>query len=500
MLTRTRVQLRIASEWLRRVISQPRGELDRWQKAARDAYDLGRYGARQLREDQAPLMAGALAFRTLFGLLPVLVVTTVVIRAMMSAEDFKRFINELVGSIVESFDLHEARIVLPTEVAGTIDDSTQFNGRGDGHAAAGDGAGGAGADSAPMDGGERLVGEVAEPAGVELGTWLEQVADAVHSINLGAIGWIGVAVLIYAAIGLMVTIENTFNTIYRAPAGRSWVRRVLLYWFILTLGPVALGTMFYLEGQFAEWIMQIHAGRWILLIAQYIWAFVFMWLFMFAVYILVPNTSVNVRAALAGAFVAAVLIEIGKRTFGAYLSNALSIQQLYGSLGLIPLFMFWVYLMWLVVLFGLEVSATLQALGGRRLEAIDRPRMSGELTDPASVLTLMEAASARFAKGQKATAGELAKAVGLSEAGVQRIINRLVTDQLLHEISDSDQDGYVLAQPPEQIELARLLKIGFELSNAGASDAQTRSFIEKLRTAQLGVAEGATLASINTRE
>ena len=53
---------------LRRAINEPFRELNRWQRAARFTYDLGRYGARQLKEDRAPQMASALAFRTLFGL------------------------------------------------------------------------------------------------------------------------------------------------------------------------------------------------------------------------------------------------------------------------------------------------------------------------------------------------------------------------------------------------------------------------------------------------
>ena len=56
--------------WMSRVITQPRDELDRWQRAARFAYDLAIYGGRQLRHDRAPQMAAALAFRTLFALVP----------------------------------------------------------------------------------------------------------------------------------------------------------------------------------------------------------------------------------------------------------------------------------------------------------------------------------------------------------------------------------------------------------------------------------------------
>ncbi|MHC4142990.1 MAG: hypothetical protein ACYSUF_14380, partial [Planctomycetota bacterium] len=63
-------------DWLGRIMTQPQNELNRFQKTLRFVYDLGRHGARQLQHDRAPQMAGALAFRTLFALLPVLVLGT----------------------------------------------------------------------------------------------------------------------------------------------------------------------------------------------------------------------------------------------------------------------------------------------------------------------------------------------------------------------------------------------------------------------------------------
>ena len=65
-----------STEHLLRIITQPRSELTRWQRAARFTYDLGRTGAQQLRRDRASQMAAALAYRTLFSLLPILAVGT----------------------------------------------------------------------------------------------------------------------------------------------------------------------------------------------------------------------------------------------------------------------------------------------------------------------------------------------------------------------------------------------------------------------------------------
>ena len=78
-----------AVERLGRIMTQPLDELSRFQRTLRFLYDLGRHGARQLQHDRAPQMAGALAFRTLFALLPVLVLGTVLIRAFRGFDDLE---------------------------------------------------------------------------------------------------------------------------------------------------------------------------------------------------------------------------------------------------------------------------------------------------------------------------------------------------------------------------------------------------------------------------
>jgi len=88
-------------------------------------------------------------------------------------------------------------------------------------------------------------------------------------------------------------------------------------------------------------------------------------------YKLLPNTLARWRPALTGALVAAALWDASKWAFGLYVSRALPYLKLYGAIGLIPLFLFWLYLNWLIVLFGLEVAFTLQGMKGRVFERKD---------------------------------------------------------------------------------------------------------------------------------
>ena len=433
------------AHWLKRVVTQPREELDRWQKAVRFMYDLGRHGADQLREDRAPQIAAALSFRALFALFPVLVVSTVLVRAMIGIEEFLG----LVDSLFTLANLNELRIVLP---AGTT--------------------GGA----------------------VTLRVWLDTLIGEAATINLTAVGWVGLVIVVYAAIGLMVTIENAFNTVYRAPEGRAWTRRVPLYWFVLTVSPIAIGLAAYVNGRFEGWIESVGAWQWALVIARILWSCLFGWLFMLAAYTLIPNTAVELRPAAIGSLVSIILLQIGLRTLGAYFENAFSLSRLYGSLGLIPLFMFWVYLMWLAVLFGLEVSATLQMLRGRKLEEVERKRELAGLVEPASVVTVMEIIAERFASGRHATLERICEQTLLPRSTAQQILDRLIEAGLVHRVGESDQT-VCLAKPPDRITVAELIDIGFHLADEGASGRQSR-VLEELRETQKRFASEIALAAL----
>ncbi len=444
---------RAAVQWLKRVVTQPRDELDRWQRAARFAYDLGRYGGRQLTRDRAPQMAAALAFRTLFALFPVLVVAPILLKAVRGTDAFL----ELTGDLLASTSLADIHVVPPTDVSGE-----------------------AGAVS------------------MSLAEWLQDLVSRAASVNLAGVGWIGLGLIIYAAVGLMVTIEDSFNTVFRAPEGRSWVRRVPLYWFILTVGPVAIGAMWYANSWFEQWIETVATWPALLRMTSVAWRLLVVWLFMFAVYALIPNTTVSLRPVMMGALVTSALVEVGRRTMDVYLQNAFAISQLYGSLGLIPLFMFWVYIMWLVVLFGLEVGATLQMLHGRKLEELQSTAPSKGISDPASVVTAMEVVAQRFAVGQSTTMRHIAEEAHLPEATVSELIRSLIDAGIVHRVEG--QDGAVsLARPPEQIRAEELIEIGFALADAGGAGYQSK-LISKLRQAQKTLAARFTLASLVTSE
>jgi len=431
--------------WLRRVVTQPFHELNRWQRAVRFGYDLGRFGARQLKHDRAQHMAAALSFRTLFSLLPVLVVATLLVKGLIGLEPFLKMAEELFASV----GLDKIRVV-PAD--GVTDQSQTMS------------------------------------------VWLKELFGQAAEVDLAAVHWIGVALMLYAALSLMVTIENCLNVIVRAPVGRRWSRRVPLYWFVLTGSPLLVVLWYYVNHRFDMWITSVEAWQWLAYIAWLGWNLFFAWLLMLAVYMLVPSSQPEFKPAAAGAGVAAVLLVLGLRGLGAYLNYGFMVGQLYGSLGLVPLFMIWVYLMWLAVLFGLEVCAILQALPGRRLEELERERKSESLVDPATVVAVMEVIGNRFADGQPTTLLQVCEQTGLPEHAASRMFSGLVLENLLHRL-DGPSDTVALAKPPEQITGVELLEVAFRLVDSGQPAAGSR-LLDRLRQAQRDLVATTTLATL----
>lgn len=189
------------------------------------------------------------------------------------------------------------------------------------------------------------------------------VADSIRTFASSARGVTG-----FGAIGLLATslltmssIEDAFNRIWRVPTPRRPLARFLLYWAALTLGPlmavVSLAISSYLLSlpvvAAAQQTALLAYGLRLLPVALEVIAFT-------AAYAVIPNRSVAFRHALAGGMLAALLFELAKYAIAYYLTRA-SYQQIYGALAFIPIFLLWIWVSWLVVLFGASLAASLAA-------------------------------------------------------------------------------------------------------------------------------------------
>jgi membrane protein len=190
--------------------------------------------------------------------------------------------------------------------------------------------------------------------------YLQQFAAQVSNLSI----W-GVAILFVSAILVMVTIERSMNRIWRTSSARHGVTAFLLYWAILSLGPVLLGLSLAASSYLIS-IPLIKNYPAPSILASYTPFLLSLIGFTF-LYVVVPNCSVKITHGLWGGLVAAILFESAKQAFVYYLTSYNTYRLLYGAFATIPIFFAWVYWIWVITLLGAEISYALSVPQQRRV-------------------------------------------------------------------------------------------------------------------------------------
>jgi membrane protein len=179
--------------------------------------------------------------------------------------------------------------------------------------------------------------------------------------NAGELTSVGLAFLAVMALMMMLTVDEALNRIFRVQRRRHLARRVFVYAAVLTLGPALIGaglymTSFLVVGSLGLLDLDEQAKAVLRLLP-----FVFTCGALTLVYLVVPYRRVELRHAATGGIVAGVLFELAKRGFGLYVAKLPTYTLLYGAFAIIPLFLLWLYVSWVVVLFGATLTASLPA-------------------------------------------------------------------------------------------------------------------------------------------
>jgi membrane protein len=178
--------------------------------------------------------------------------------------------------------------------------------------------------------------------------------------NASEMGAVGILSLLVVALMLILNIDKTLNAIWRSPSDRPLIYTFAIYWMVITLGPLLMGSSVvvssYLIGlaNFAEEYTAGLGTGLLKLVPSLMAIFAFLILYM-----LVPNRRVKFKHALSGALLATLLFEFSKKGFSMYVTSFPSYELIYGALAVIPILFVWVYLSWIVVLLGAEFTCAI---------------------------------------------------------------------------------------------------------------------------------------------
>jgi membrane protein len=278
------------------------------------------------------------------------------------------------------------------------------------------------------------------------GVYVQQFAE-----NAGRLTALGMAMLGVAAIMMMLTMEHTFNRIWRVRLARPMVARVLIYWGVLTVGPLLLGASLSLT----SWLITQSTGmigrvRGAEAVFLKVVPLVLTCLTFAFLYRTVPYRRVQTADALAGGALAGLLFELMKGLFGAYIKQVPTYKLVYGAFASFPIFLTWIYVSWLIVLIGAELTAAMPYLrtGGVRL----RHAPGSHLLDAVRLLRLLYEA---HNKGAVPTTGELRAALKTPWEECESLLERLAR---LGWAVPAAGERWVLARDVGQIRLAEVYR------------------------------------------
>ncbi|WP_426196986.1 YihY family inner membrane protein [Massilia sp. DWR3-1-1] len=372
----------------------------------RQGGDLLRFAGRRLREERLPQVAGSLTFTTTLALVPLL---TIVLAIFTTFPIFNAFRASLETYFVQT--------LMPRGIANTIiGNLTQF---------------------------------------------------ASKATRLSAVGAVA---LLLTSTAMMAMIERAFNQIWGVRRRRPFTQRLVMYWALLTLGPVLFGLSLTVTSQLFMATSEVVLA--VPLVGALFYTAVSVALSAGAytlLYVTVPNRHVDWRDAIWGGLVAAVAFEIAKRGFAIFIRQFPTYAIIYGALAALPLFLLWLYLSWMIALVGATITAALPVIKYERWWY--QPVPGGDFVDAVAILKVLYG-GARIADSALVPSRTIRDHTRIGYEEMSELLDRMVaagwvgrveldisTRARWKERSRASRDNWVLLSNPDKLRLSDVYRL-----------------------------------------
>ncbi len=334
----------------------------------------------------------------------------------------------------------------------------------------------------------------------ELAAFINQFVEGANKLGLA-----GFLVFVVAAVLLLDNVESNFNGIWHVTSRRRIIAKITSYTSVLFLGLLLIGASITISARIKAMIFAgvpldpttlERLGGWLVPLLFSFLAFLFM-------YIVVPFTRVRWRSAVVGAVFASVFWELGKNLFASSVGRSVRYSTIYGSLAVIPIFLIWLYITWIIVLLGLEIAFTHQ-----HFAALIRTSSTGYRDDSDRVPTGLQIFSfiaQRFHQGQAPpTCDELSRRFLVATGSVDSHLDRLVEARLARRVAvGSGSEGVVPARSLGEIKvadvIAAFIPMGDEEMRRRPIELQVEEIVSAFRDAGFEAVGGTTFLELVTR-
>ena len=308
---------------------------------------------------------------------------------------------------------------------------------------------------------EPMLNHFLAPLGEKGIEFSQRILGFVENVQVGVLGSLGLAFLIYTVVSLVQKIEEAFNFIWRIRQPRRFVRRFSDYMSVILVGPVlifaALGITAAVMGtSVIQGLVAIEPFGALIRYLSRLLPYVLVCAAFTFVYIFIPNTKVHFSSALIGGLVAGILWESGGWAFAAFISSSGKYTAIYSGFAILIMFMIWLYVSWLILLLGAQVAYYHQhptLLSTRRGEW----RLGNEAQEQTAILAVLLIGYNFYHQQGWWSLDTLAQRMNMPSLSLQPILTILEKNGIISE-SGEDPPSYFPARDLETITLVSVME------------------------------------------
>ncbi len=334
---------------------------------------------------------------------------------------------------------------------------------------------------------------------------VSRVISYIGNTNMGSVGAIGLAALIFTAISMLGSVEEAFNVAWGVPATRSLYRKfsdylsVLVSTPLLILAATSITTTLQSEWLTGWLIERTYLGD-VFLFLLGLSPYLSVWAAIFLLYIFIPNTRVRYSSALIGAVLAGTLWQSAQWAYIHFQVGAGNYNAIYGTLAALPILMVWILVSWTIVLFGMEVVAAHQNRATFRRD-IRGQSISHRLRELVALAALRHVAEAFYLGKPGWGEQHLAGRLGIPLRVVRETLEHLREQGFIVHAIDG-RPCYYPARDPDRVTIAEVL---LSLRNRGASttisgEDRSEEILATVESAFASALKGLTLKDLAAPE
>jgi membrane protein len=309
-----------------------------------------------------------------------------------------------------------------------------------------------------------------EPLGPQGAEITERIIYFVENVKVGVLGSVGFAMLIYTVVALVQKIEAAFNFVWQIDHLRPLSQRISNYLSVILLGPalIFIAISFSATVLGSDWtqrLITIEPLGTLVFFSSKLVPYVLVSMAFTLIYIFIPNTRVQFRAALVGGVIAGVIWKITGWGFAAFIASSSKYAAIYSSFAIMILLLIWMYLSWLILLVGSQIAFFVQFPKYMTMNRV-RFTLSSRLREQLALQLMYLVAYNYYHDRPPWNLDRFAEYLNIPGEPVHRMVRVLVDAGYLIEISDDDPPIYL---PLHDIDTTRLVDLLKDIRGAGES-------------------------------